>query len=93
MSKVVLKGHIIVPDSDLLAVKNEIVTHKELTIQEDGCLMFEVTQDVENLNKFNVYEEFIDQNSFAVHQNRVRESTWGVITTNVERHYQITGVV
>ena len=91
MSKVVLKGHIIVQDSDLVAVKKELITHKELTCQEDGCLVFEVTQDEENLNKFNVYEEFIDQDSFAAHQTRVRESNWGTITINVERHYQITG--
>ncbi len=92
MSKVILTGHIIVPDSELPAVKEELITHKRLTGQEDGCLVFEVSQDEANLNRFNVYEEFIDRDSFSAHQKRVRESNWGRITINVERHYQITDV-
>jgi len=92
MPKVILTGHIIVPDSDLPAVKKELITHKRLTSQEEGCLVFEVSQDEENLNKFNVYEEFIDRDSFSAHQKRVHESNWGAITVNVERHYQITDV-
>ena len=92
MSKVILTGYIIVPDSDLHAVKEELTTHIRLTTQEDGCIVFEVTQDESNLNKFNVYEEFVDRDSFSAHQKRVRESNWGAITENVERHYQITDV-
>ena len=92
MAKVILKGHIIVPDSDIAAVKIELTNHIELTRQESGCVVFKVSQDIENLNRFNVYEEFTDRNSFANHQDRVRESTWGAITVNVERHYEITDV-
>jgi autoinducer 2-degrading protein len=92
MAKVILKGHIIVPDSDISAVKVELINHIELTRQESGCLDFKVSQDTENLNKFNVYEEFTDRISFANHQDRVRQSTWGAITVNVERHYEITDV-
>ena len=92
MAKVILKGHIIVPDSDISAVKMELINHIELTRQESGCLVFKVSQDTENLNRFNVYEEFTDRNSFANHQDRVRQSTWGAITVNVERHYEITDV-
>jgi autoinducer 2-degrading protein len=92
LSKVILKGHIIVPDSDITAVNGELATHVELTRQENGCLVFEVSQDTDNLNRFNVYEEFSNRNSFADHQDRVRESKWGAITVNVERQYQITDV-
>jgi quinol monooxygenase YgiN len=92
MAKVILKGHIIVPDSDISAVKVELINHIELTRQESGCLVFKVSPDTENLNRFNVYEEFTDRNSFANHQDRVRQSTWGAITENVERHYEITDV-
>ena len=92
MAKVNLKGHIIVPDSDITAVKMELINHIELTRQESGCIVFKVSQDAENPNRFNVYEEFTDRNSFAKHQVRVRESKWGVITVNVERHYEITDV-
>ena len=91
MAKVILTGHIIVPDADIAAVKMELINHIELTRQESGCLVFKVSQDSENLNRFNVYEEFSDRNSFANHQDRVRQSTWGAITINVERHYEITG--
>ena len=92
MTKVILKGHIIVPDSDIAAVKMELINHIELTRQESGCLVFKVSQDTENLNRFNVYEEFTDRDSFANHQDRVRQSMWGTITVNVERHYEITDV-
>ena len=58
MAKVILKGHIIVPDSDISAVKMELINHIELTRQEIGCFVFKVSQNTENLNRFNVYEEF-----------------------------------
>ena len=90
MAKVILKGHIIVPDADIEAVKIELINHIELTRQENGCLVFKVSQDAENPNRFDVYEEFADRDSFANHQDRVRQSTWGAITVNVERHYEIT---
>lgn len=89
MSKVVLKGHIVVADADLGVVKNELATHIDLTLNEDGCLVFSVVQDKANENKFFVYEEFTDQDSFASHQERVGGSRWGNVTKNAERHYQI----
>ncbi|MBV1916424.1 MAG: antibiotic biosynthesis monooxygenase [Pseudomonadales bacterium] len=90
MSKITLQGHIIVPCADLESVESAVSNHIELTRAEDGCLVFEVVQDSENKNRFNVYEEFVDQNSFSSHQQRVGQSAWGKITVNVERHYQIT---
>ncbi len=92
LTKVVLKGHIVVPDSEMAAVKLELVNHIELTRQESGCLVFNVSQDTENPNRFNVYEEFADRHSFANHQDRVRQSAWGAVTVNIERHYEISGV-
>ena len=91
MAKVILQGHIIVPDADIAAVKMELINHIELTRQESGCLVFKVSQDSENLNRFNVYEEFTDRNSFANHQDRIRQSTWGATTVNVEQYCEITG--
>lgn len=38
MSKVTLKGFILVPESDLENVKSELVTHKRLTLEEPGCI-------------------------------------------------------
>mgnify|MGYP002700819208 CR=1 FL=1 len=90
MSKVILQGFIVVPDSDLEKVKRELVTHKILTLEEAGCLTFTVTPDESNRNKFSVYEEFINQSAFDNHQARVKSSKWGVVTKNVERNYQIS---
>ncbi|WP_368506790.1 putative quinol monooxygenase [Colwellia sp. 1_MG-2023] len=90
LTKVILQGFIVVPHSDLEAVKAELKTHKKLTLAEDGCLIFEVEPDDNNLNKFNVYEEFINQSAFDNHQARAKSSKWGEVTQNVERHYQIS---
>lgn len=91
MSKIVLTGHIEVPPEDLEAVLTALQTHKALTHQEPGCLVFKVTQDPHIPNRFSVYEEFVDQQAFDTHQQRVKSSEWGKITHKVERHYQIIG--
>jgi len=90
LSKIILQGHIIVADAELGVVTNALVNHSALTKAEVGCLIFEVTPDSTNLNKFFVYEEFVDQAAFDKHQTRVKQSTWGEISKNVQRHYQIT---
>lgn len=89
MSKVVLKGFILVPESDLQAVKAQLVTHKRLTLEEAGCITFSVTENAANACRFEVYEEFVDKAAFAYHQSRVKASYWGKVTQNVERHYEI----
>ncbi len=92
MSKVILKGYILVPETDLAAVKSELSNHIALTRKESGCLVFEISQDYESVNLFNVYEEFSSTEAFKAHQERVHNSRWGEITVNVERHYQIEGI-
>lgn len=89
MAKVILKGFIVVHDKDLEAVETELPNHIENTLQEPGCLIFEVNQEQSNKNRFNVYEEFQDKVAFEAHQTRVKNSRWGQITINVERHYEI----
>ncbi|CAA0113889.1 Uncharacterised protein [BD1-7 clade bacterium] len=89
MSKVILKGFIIVPAEDLPAVKDELINHRNLTHNESGCLIFEVTQSESNLKRFDVYEEFKNKSEFEFHQQRVKDSYWGEVTANVERHYEI----
>lgn len=90
MSKVILEGYIIVPDSDMGQVQAELPNHIELTRKESGCLVFNVLQDEEHRNKFNVYEEFRDQAAFDNHQARAGRSKWAKVTTNVARHYEIS---
>jgi quinol monooxygenase YgiN len=90
LSKIILQGHIIVPDADLELVKSELLVHTKLTEQEAGCLVFSVTVDKYNQNKFDVYEEFVNQTAFDMHQKRVKGSNWGKVTHRVQRHYQVS---
>ena len=89
MSKVILKGHIIVPSSELPLVKEALNIHIALTREEAGCLIFNVIQNADNSQRFDVYEEYINKIAFESHQARVKQSPWGELTVNVERHYQI----
>lgn len=90
LEKLTLQGYIVVSDDDLLAVLEELPNHIELTKREKGCLVFQVEQDPDNNNIFNVYEEFVDQSSFETHQERVKNSNWGKVTKNVDRHYDVS---
>ena len=89
MPRVILKGYILVPESDLSAVKLELQKHIEQTRNEAGCLVFEVFADPLIAGRFNVYEEFSSKPAFESHQDRVRNSSWGELTVNIERHYEI----
>ena len=90
MSSVTLQGYIMVPPSDLEQVKRELVNHKRLTMQEPGCITFNVIENSDNPLRFDVYEEFVDKAAFEHHQRRVKASYWGEITVNVERFYHLT---
>ena len=87
--KIRLHGYITVSDEDLDRVRGALAEHIRLTRQELGCLRFEVDPDAADPNRFNVYEEFIDRRAFERHQVRVRTSTWGDVSANASRHYQI----
>jgi quinol monooxygenase YgiN len=86
-----LEGYVLVADSDLAAVKRELANHIQLTRQEKGCLAFEVSQDNENKNRFNVYEEFTSQGAFKLHQQRVSSTEWGKVSSRLEKHYKTNG--
>jgi len=90
LQKIILQGHIIVPEADLTIVKDALANHIKLTKAEPGCLVFNVTVNSLNPNKFDVYEEFCNQECFTHHQRRVKQSVWGQVTQNVERFYQIS---
>jgi len=91
LSKVILEGYVLVADSDLEAVKRELASHIRLTRQEEGCLVFEVSQDNENKNRFNVYEEFTSQGAFKLHQQRASSTEWGKVSSRLEKHYKTNG--
>ena len=90
MPIVTLSGYIEVPDADLEAVLEYLPRHIELTLKEPGCLSFQVVRCPMNANRFNVKEEFEDQEAFEAHQARIRNSEWGAVTKNVPRHYTVT---
>lgn len=78
-----------VPAGELKTVKQALQQHIELTRQESGCLIFQVTETAADPCRFDVYEEFTDRAAFEHHQARVQSSQWGAITANVERHYRV----
>ena len=92
MTRVILKGFIEVPDDDLAQVAEALPEHIEKTRNEDGCLVFQVEPDQAFKNRFNVYEEFENREAFEFHQKRVKESRWGLITTNIKRFYKINEI-
>ncbi len=91
MSKVILEGYVLASDFDLASVKRELSNHIKLTRQEEGCLVFEVSQDNENKNRFNVYEEFTSQETFKAHQLRLINTEWSKISEKLEKHYITSG--
>lgn len=92
VSKVILEGRIIVPVSQLDAVKIQLELHIKLTTEEKGCLVFRVNQREDNPFIFDVYEEFLDREAFDFHQTRVQKSKWAIATRDVKREYEITEV-
>jgi len=88
LSKVILEGYVIAPDSDLAAIEEELPNHLLLTRQEEGCIKFEVTQDHKNPNRFNVYEEFTSEKAFDTHRQRLRGTRWSEVSSNLEKHYK-----
>ena len=89
MGKVVLSGHILVPESDLVVVREALPLHCELTLAEPGCQVFRVNEDPNQTGKFQVYEEFFDREAFEAHQARVAASQWGTVSQNGERFYTV----
>ena len=84
-----LKRHIIVSDDDLPRVLKALPKHIALSRAEQGCLIFNVSQDSENANKFYVYEEFIDREALDAHRRRAKRTRWASVTAGVERYCEI----
>lgn len=89
MSKITFQGYVDIPHANLQSVRAELPTHIETTRKEDGCLVFRVEQDPKIENRYIVYEEFVSQAAFDVHQERTRRSRWAEITKDAERKYTI----
>ena len=90
VARVKLIGFIVVPEADLTAVEAELPDHIRLTRAEPGCISFDVAQSHSDPRRFEVAEAFRDRAAFDEHQLRVRQSRWGRVASNAERHYEIT---
>ena len=55
------------PASDLDVVKQALVKHKQLTLEEPGCITFKVVENKKDPLRFDVYEEFTIQSAFEQH--------------------------
>ncbi len=86
----VLAGHILVPDMDLETVRRELPEHRKATLAEDGCLRFNVFQDLKDKNKFHVFEVFKSEDAFRVHKQRMQGTDWVKAAANVERFYTVS---
>ena len=90
--KIILKGYIDVPQTELEATKKELILHTKLSRAEPGCIVFSVEQNKQEPTKFDVYEEFATPADFEIHQQRVKSSSWGKFSQNFKRSYQMTRV-
>ncbi len=84
---VILEGYIRVPYEELETIKNKLNEHIGNTLNEDGCLQFDATQDDCDECIFHVFEKFLDNDAFNFHQARTKISDWGAVSKNVERFY------
>lgn len=90
MSTITVFGFISIPEADLKAVLQALPEHIKLTLAEPGCLTFSVTPSNIDPRRYEVYEEFVDQQAFDYHQQRSLASEWAVVSKNVSRFYQGT---
>lgn len=72
-------------------VRRFLPEHILLTKNEPGCVSFEVKASADPM-VWTVEELFVDQNSFDTHQERTKNSRWGVETGAILRQYEIQEV-
>ena len=54
----------------------EMVVHARLSVEEPGCLRYDVIQDKEAPNILYVYEVFVDEAAFASHIEAPHNEEW-----------------
>ena len=54
----------------------EMVEHARLSMEEPGCLRYDVSQDKEDPNILYVYEVFVDEAAFASHREAPHNEEW-----------------
>jgi quinol monooxygenase YgiN len=89
-TQVKLAGILQVPDADIALVEQYLPAHRQRTLAEPGCLVFEVRPDSNDPNQYQVREHFVDRPAFEAHQLRVKNSEWGRVTAHLPRDYSVT---
>ena len=84
-----VKGYMKVPLEELETIEEQLNEHIQNTRNEIGCIEFRVEQSSKNKCIFNVFEMFVGKDAFVLHQDRVKTSSWGSLTENVERVYKV----
>lgn len=92
MTKIVLSGYFEIPAADLAAVREGLPGHIAASLAEEGCLLFEASEDPNHAGRFNVYEEFANQGALDQHKARTQASPWSQLCTNADRHFEIKEV-
>jgi len=92
IARVHLTGYLEVPPEKLQTVRSALPEHIRLTLDEPGCLSFEVMEDPVNAGYFQVSELFSTRAAFEAHQARVKSSEWGKVSAGLPRHYQIEDI-
>lgn len=87
--RIFLDGHIDVPPERLEEVRAALPEHIRLTLEEPGCLSFQVSESGSVVGRFEVSEVFVDRAAFDAHQQRAKASAWFDVTVGIPRDYAI----
>lgn len=75
---------------DPARVRTSLPAHVAATLDEPGCLAFDVQEDVAYPGLFHVRERFSSRAAFDAHQERTRGSDWWHATCDFARDYVVT---
>ena len=84
-----LTGTIIIPRAEYSRAEKALQEHIMATRVEAGNIVFEVTQDEGNPEVFHVFEQFLDMESFEIHQKLGAEREWGKVSKDFVPDFQI----
>ncbi len=87
-----LKGTIIIPRAAYVEAEEALQEHIMATRLEAGNIVFEVEQDAKDPEIFHVFEQFIDQQSFELHQDLGAKRRWGIVSKDFKRDFHIVEI-
>lgn len=86
-----LAGELIcVSEEEVAAVREHLPEHVRLTLEEPGCMLFEVLPVGGGV--WTVLERFTDLAAFEAHQVRTQGSAWFAATGAIKRRYEVREV-